>query len=587
MNKSMKKAMRDKWLLLFFTFIFIGLFFTNRTEVVKADTLPYLIKVNRQQNCITIYKQDKNGKYTVPIKAFVCSTGGSNTPLGTYKTPAKYRWKLLMGDCWGQYSTRIVGGILFHSVWYYEQDASTLSARQYNKLGTAASHGCIRVTVADAKWIYDNCPLGTTVIIYDSKDPGPLGKPKSIEIPLTTGWDPTDPSNLNPWKNKKPTIQGAKNQTIKNGSKVDLLKGVTAKSSVGLYITKSIQVTGTVNTKKPGKYKITYTIVDALGRKDKKTVTFTVLADTASPILAGVKDQTVNGEQIIDRTFALKGVTASLSGKPIAKKNIKVTINKKNDTVYTIHYSVTGSNNKTTKKTATITIDRDAPVITGVKDNYITSDQVVNKTFALKGVSATDQGKKLEKSSIKVSIVNKKDHYTVTYQITDKAGNTAIETAIFTINDGGLIVGVKDQTITSDVKVDEAFALNGVTAYIGTMEVSNTIGVKISKLIDNKYIITYEITDENDVTTTEQATITVIPNVIISGVEDKKISSKDVMNQELALIGVTATEGDKDITDKIEVTISSLVNGKYTVTYRVADSKNFTKEVTAIFTVVH
>lgn len=78
----------------------------------------------------------------------------------------------------------------------------------------------------DAKWIYDNCPVGTKVTIYDSKDPGPLGKPTPIRIDVNSpyrGWDPTDPDPRNPWLKLRPTIKGIKNKTIeRTNSKVDL-----------------------------------------------------------------------------------------------------------------------------------------------------------------------------------------------------------------------------------------------------------------------------------------------------------------------------------------------------------------------------
>jgi lipoprotein-anchoring transpeptidase ErfK/SrfK len=179
---------------------------------------PYLIKVNRHYNTITVYAKDETGQYNTPCKAFICSVGrkGTETVLGTFQTKEKFRWKALMGDVWGQYSTRIVGGILFHSVYYYENgNPGTLANREYNKLGSAASHGCIRITVEAAKWIYDHCPVGTTVIIYDDKtSPGPLGKPESIKLPSSVRWDPTDPSAKNPFKDKSPSISGVKNQKI-------------------------------------------------------------------------------------------------------------------------------------------------------------------------------------------------------------------------------------------------------------------------------------------------------------------------------------------------------------------------------------
>ena len=73
---------------------------------------------------------------------------------------------------------------------------------EFNLLGTVVSLGCIRLAVVDVKWIYDNCPLGTPVIIYDSEDPGPMGKPGTIYTDPTDtekrGWDPTDPDPANP-----------------------------------------------------------------------------------------------------------------------------------------------------------------------------------------------------------------------------------------------------------------------------------------------------------------------------------------------------------------------------------------------------
>ena len=111
------------------------------------------------------------------------------------------------GQVYGQYVTRITPhkGILFHSVPYWiNGDKGSLEYEEYNKLGTIASLGCIRLATVDSKWIFDNCPYGTTVVIYDDPDNlGPLGKPESIQIDLENellrGWDPTDPDENNPW----------------------------------------------------------------------------------------------------------------------------------------------------------------------------------------------------------------------------------------------------------------------------------------------------------------------------------------------------------------------------------------------------
>lgn len=172
----------------------------------KKET-PYYIKVNNQANVVTIYKKDSKGEYTVPVKAMICSIGTATPESGVYTMSDKYTWGLLQGDVYGQYACRIVGHILFHSVPYEEKDKSTLEWWEYDKLGTKASLGCIRLTVEDAKWIYDNCTAGTKVEFYSSSNPGPLGKPTAQKISddeEVRNWDPTDPDKNNPWKDYKP-----------------------------------------------------------------------------------------------------------------------------------------------------------------------------------------------------------------------------------------------------------------------------------------------------------------------------------------------------------------------------------------------
>ena len=156
----------------------------------------YYIKVNRKACTVTVYAKDGNNGYIIPVKRFACSVGKPNTPtpVGTFYTPAKYRWHTLMGPSYGQYCTRITGNILFHSVAGKNMTSYNLNAKDYNMLGQPASHGCVRLCVRDAKWIYDNCALKTKVTIYDSNNPGPLGKPNTIKIPAGQTWDPTDPN---------------------------------------------------------------------------------------------------------------------------------------------------------------------------------------------------------------------------------------------------------------------------------------------------------------------------------------------------------------------------------------------------------
>lgn len=167
---------------------------------------PYSIMVNRAQSTVTVYEQDGEGNYTVPVKAMICSTGrkGHATPTGDFTIGGRWTWLHMIDGSYGQYATQIKGNILFHSVCYTKKDPSALMTEEYNGLGEPASLGCVRLQTADAKWIYDNCARGTKVTIYDdAEDPGPLGKPDRLVDHISeeeaNGWDPTDPREENPW----------------------------------------------------------------------------------------------------------------------------------------------------------------------------------------------------------------------------------------------------------------------------------------------------------------------------------------------------------------------------------------------------
>lgn len=178
----------------------------------KESKPAYVIMVNRAANCVTVYEKDAGDGELVPVKAFVCSCGreGHETPLGTFKTSNYYQWRLMVDGSYGHYAVRFNKGIMFHSIPYYTKNAGNMEWEQFNLLGEAASLGCVRLTCADAKWIYDNCGEGTEVVVYDdAENPGPLGKPSEIKLaeenPMRK-WDPTDTSSKNPWNVFRPTI---------------------------------------------------------------------------------------------------------------------------------------------------------------------------------------------------------------------------------------------------------------------------------------------------------------------------------------------------------------------------------------------
>lgn len=239
---------------------------------------PYAIYVNRKKNCVTVYTYDENGEYTVPIRAMVCSCGKNNgTITGTFGIYFKHEWHPLFDNVYGQYVSGISGDYLFHSVPYYSPSPDDLEVEEFNKLGTSASLGCVRLSVSDTKWIYENCAYNTTIKIYDDDNPGPLGKPETIKITdLKCGWDPTDDNKSNPYYNKTPQITGAESCKIKKGGIFSPMGNIKAVDTCSNDITDKVVVTGNVVTSRVGKYKVTYSVTDSLHRHKRVDITVTV-----------------------------------------------------------------------------------------------------------------------------------------------------------------------------------------------------------------------------------------------------------------------------------------------------------------------
>lgn len=175
----------------------------NEEEIKNSSQ--YELYVNRELGVVTVYENMENGK-RVAIKAFACScgkAGGHNTPKGTFYTSEYYRWRRMIDGTYAQYAVRINDLIMFHSVPYKEESPDSLKWASYNKLGSKASLGCIRLAVGDVKWIYDKCNEGTKVVVYeDANEILPIEKPESFKLTYDMqyrNWDPTDPDEDNPW----------------------------------------------------------------------------------------------------------------------------------------------------------------------------------------------------------------------------------------------------------------------------------------------------------------------------------------------------------------------------------------------------
>ena len=132
---------------------------TSKAQIYKSSS-KYLILVDRNACRVGIFK-GKAGDWKQE-KYWKCSPGKPSTPTvsGVFKVGSKGRY-FDSGSARCHWYTQFKGNYLFHSVLYTKSGKIS-----DGRLGMKLSHGCVRLDIKNAKWIYDNIPRGTTVVVY-------------------------------------------------------------------------------------------------------------------------------------------------------------------------------------------------------------------------------------------------------------------------------------------------------------------------------------------------------------------------------------------------------------------------------------
>ncbi len=143
--------------------------FVNQLHDYSSST-NYLVWANLYTTTVNIFQGSK-GNWKL-IMSGECTIGAPNTPTrpGVYSIYSKTRYWSFNDDATGRtdvsrcnYVSLFDGGIAFHSRLYY---SGTSTFYGNSSLSAELSHGCIRCPDEIAIFIYNNCPIGTRVVVY-------------------------------------------------------------------------------------------------------------------------------------------------------------------------------------------------------------------------------------------------------------------------------------------------------------------------------------------------------------------------------------------------------------------------------------
>ena len=131
-----------------------------RAQMYGSST-GYLILVDRAACRVGVFS-GRAGAWNM-VYFWACAPGTAATPTvgGEFTVQGKgYYFDSGSSRCY--WYTQFYGNYLFHSVLYSKYTGGLVDGR----VGIPLSHGCVRLEINNAKWIYDNIPRGTKVVIY-------------------------------------------------------------------------------------------------------------------------------------------------------------------------------------------------------------------------------------------------------------------------------------------------------------------------------------------------------------------------------------------------------------------------------------
>lgn len=133
--------------------------FANSNKILSQTD--YLI-ITSIKDRLTYILENKSDTWLISYK-WSCTVGKPSTPTikGIFSVGVKYE-SIGGDDVSVKYATNINGQYYYHSILYDKNGNYVYDDR----LGVAISHGCIRLATQNAKWIFENVPNETTIVIH-------------------------------------------------------------------------------------------------------------------------------------------------------------------------------------------------------------------------------------------------------------------------------------------------------------------------------------------------------------------------------------------------------------------------------------
>ncbi|MGB6406558.1 MAG: immunoglobulin-like domain-containing protein, partial [Planococcus donghaensis] len=227
-----------------------------------------------------------------------------------------------------------------------------------------------------------------------------------------------------------PSFWGVVDREVEINSPFNAMDGVAAIDNLDGRMTKSIMVTGNVETGRLGAYPLSYNVTDRAGNSTSKSIVIHIV-DKESPILHGIESQTIQAGEAF---YPLKGVTATdnVDGDLTSKINVNGSVNHLKPGIYTLTYSLEDSSGNPIAITREITvIDSIAPAlsltskVTHYSTRVIGTAEAAAQVIVKKGTTTIGTATADAKGEYQVKIERQKVGAKLSIIATDVAKNSS------------------------------------------------------------------------------------------------------------------------------------------------------------------
>lgn len=276
--------------------------------------------------------------------------------------------------------------------------------------------------------------------------------------------------------------------------------GYTATDSVDGVITNDVQITGVVNVNDVGQYILSYDVINSTNDSAQTVFRTVNVVDQTAPVISLIGPASVS--HTLGLPYTDLGATASdaVDGNLTSSLVPGGFVDVNNTGSYTVTYDVNdaaGNAAQRVTRTVTVTLDGEAPVITllGGAVSLNVGDQ-----FSEPGFSAVDNvdGDITDRVVIGGDVIDTSTagFYVRTYNVTDTAGNDAVElNRLVTVN-ASIDVSAPNITLLGDnpltLTVGDSYLEPGYTA-LDNLDGTLTSSVQVSDTLDTNTLGSYSL----------------------------------------------------------------------------------------------